>query len=147
MFTSHVFHHTVPHRFQLTKVLRQSEDNKFFLDVLSDARLGICSKETAAFIETLSRDLSPELNSVATHISFKKNAVLLYNRLKMEEIDGDLMRFDATYKGNDDKVNWPGERSLFLKSDCKVMLLWNKSESLKNGSISTCSNPFGIREL
>ena len=30
-----------------------------------------------------------------------------------------------------------GERSLFLKSDCKVMLLWNKSESLKNGSMGT----------
>ena len=47
------------------------------------------------------------------------------------------MRFEATYEGNGDKVNWPGERSLFLKSDCKVMLLWNKSESLKNGSIGT----------
>ena len=137
MFTSHVFRHAVPHRFQLTKVLRQSEDNKFFLDALSDVRLGICSKETAAFIETLSRDLSPELNSVATHIFFKKNAVLLYNRLKLEELDGDLMRFDAIYEGNGDEVNWPGERSLFLMSDCKVMLLWNKSESLKNGSIGT----------
>ena len=91
----------------------------------------------AAFIETLSRDLSPELNSIAAHIFFKKNAVLLLNRLRLEEIDGDLMRFEAAYEGNGDKVNWPGERSLFLKSDCKVMLLWNKSESLKNGSIGT----------
>ena len=57
--------------------------------------------------------------------------------MKLEEIDGDLMRFEATYEGNGNKVNWPGERSLFLKSDCKVMLLWNKSERLKNGSIGT----------
>lgn len=119
------------------KVLRQSEDNKFFLDALSNIRLGIYSKETAAFIEMLSRDLSPELNSVATHIFLKKNAVLLFNRLKLDEIDGDLMRFEATYEGNGNKVNWPGERSLFLKSDCKVMLLWNKFERLKNGSIGT----------
>ena len=34
-------------------------------------------------------------------------------------------------------MNWPGEQSVFLKSDCKVMLLWNKSESLKNGNIGT----------
>ena len=34
-------------------------------------------------------------------------------------------------------MTWPGEQSVFLKSDCKVMLLWNKSESLKNGSIET----------
>ena len=34
-------------------------------------------------------------------------------------------------------MNWLGEQSVFLKSDCKVMLLWNKSESLKNGSIGT----------
>lgn len=135
MFTSHVFRHAVLHRFQLTKVLPQSEDNKFFLDALSHVRLGTCSKETAAFIETLSRDLSLELNSVATHIFFKKNAVLLFNCLRLEDIDGDLMRFEATYEGNGDKVNWPG--SLFLKRDCKVMPLWNKSESLKNGSIGT----------
>lgn len=57
--------------------------------------------------------------------------------MKLEEIDGDLMCFEATYEGNGNKVNWPGERSLFLKSDCKVMLLWNKSERLKNGSIGT----------
>ena len=80
MFTSHVFHHAVPHRFQLTKVLRLCEDNKFFLDALSDVRLGICSEETTAFIETLSRDLSAQLNLLPTHFFFKKNAVLFYNR-------------------------------------------------------------------
>ena len=73
----------------------------------------------AAFIETLSRDLSPELNSLAMYTFFKKNAVLFFN---LEEIDGDLMRFEATYEGNSDKVSWPGERSLFLKSDCDAAL-------------------------
>lgn len=99
--------------------------------------MGLAPKKRLHFIEMLSRDLSPELNSVATHIFFKKNAVLLFNRLRLEEIDGDIMRFEATYEGNGDKVNWPGERSLFLKRHCKVMLLWNRSKSLKNGSIGT----------
>ena len=66
--------------------------------------------------------------------SSQRNAVLLYNRLKLEEIDGDSMRFDATYEGKSDKLKWPGERSPFLKSDSKMMLLWN---SFMNGSLGT----------
>ena len=62
---------------------------------------------------------------------------MLFNRMKKDELEGDLMRFDATYEGDGEKVNWPGERSLFLKKECKVMLLWNKSEDLKNGSMGT----------
>ena len=137
MFTSDLFQFAFPHRFQLTKILRQSEHNKLFLAALSDVRLGVCSNETAAFIDRLSRDLSPHLKLAATHIFFKKNAVLLFNRLKLEELDGELMRFDASFELNGDKVNWPGKKSRFLKSDCKVMLLWNKSETLKNGSTGT----------
>ena len=51
MFKSTVFQFAVPHRFRLTKVMRQSESNKLFLDALSDVRLGVCSNETAVFIE------------------------------------------------------------------------------------------------
>ena len=88
MFKSAVFQFTVPHRFQLTKVMRQSESNKLFLDALSDVRLGVCSNETAVFIEKLSRELSPRLKIAATHIFFKKNAVMLFNRMKMDELEG-----------------------------------------------------------
>ena len=115
MFKSAVFQFAVPHRFQLIKVMRQSESNKLFLDALSDVRLCVCLNETAVFIEKLSRELSPQLKIAATHIFFKKNAVMLFNRMKMDELEGDLMRFDVTYKGDGEKVNWPGERSLFLK--------------------------------
>ena len=36
----------------------------------------------------------------------------------MDKLEGDLMRFDATCEGDGEKVNWPGERSLFLKKEC-----------------------------
>ena len=111
MFKSAVFRFAVPHCFQLTKVMRQSESNKLFLNALSDVRLGVCSNETAVFIEKLSRELSPQLKIAATHIFFKKNAVMLFNRMKMDELEGDLMRFDATYEGDGEKVNWPGEKT------------------------------------
>ena len=115
MFTSDLFQFAFPHRFQLTKILGQSEHNKLFLAALSDFRLGVCSNETAAFIDRLSSDLSPHLKLAPTHIFFKKNAVLLFNRLKLEELDGELMRFDASFELNGDKVNWPGEKSVFFE--------------------------------
>ena len=74
--------------------------NTMFKNCLSDVRLGTCAKETAAFIEKLSRRLDPELKSVATHIFFKKNSVFLFNRSALEELDGELLRFDATFDGN-----------------------------------------------
>ena len=44
MFTSHVCRHGVSHRFQLTKVLRLSQD-KLFLDTLSMSDLGFSRKK------------------------------------------------------------------------------------------------------
>ena len=32
-------------------------------------------------------------------------------------------------------MKFPGEKTLFLKRDCKVMLVWNRSDALKNGSM------------
>ena len=78
MFTSIVFQHAVPHRFQLTKVLRQSGENALLLHALSEVRLGICSEETAQYIQHLSRNIQPELETIATHIFFKKLIVSLF---------------------------------------------------------------------
>ena len=36
-----------------------------------------------------------------------------------------------------DKISWPGEKVLHFKSNCKVMLVWNLSDELKNGSMGT----------
>lgn len=52
-----------------------------------------------------------------------KDFVLLYNRSTIEEIDGELVCFDPTFEGKGEKMKWPGERSLFLKGGCKVILL------------------------
>ena len=31
-----------------------------------------------------------------------------------------------------EKMNWPGSKTLFLKKNCRTMLIWNKSDLLKN---------------
>lgn len=41
-------------------------------------------------------------------------------------------------------MNWPGQRLLQLKINCKVMLIWNKSDDLKNG---TMGKFVGMRSL
>ena len=51
MFSSIVFQHAVPHRFQLTKVLRHSEESALLLHALSEVRLGVCSEATAKYIQ------------------------------------------------------------------------------------------------
>ena len=89
----------MPHRFQLTKLLRQSESNKQFPKAVSEVRLGICSEETETFIGALSRNLDSQLAQIATHIFFKKNAVLMFNRSRVEELEGDYRRFDAVFEG------------------------------------------------
>ena len=113
MFTSIVFQHAVPHRFQLTKVLRQSEQTALLLHALSEVILSICSEETAQHIKHLSRNIQPELETVATHIFFKKNYVLFFNRARLEEVDGEFIWVDATYEGSAaDKISWPVEKVL-----------------------------------
>ena len=135
MFKSIVFQHAIAHRFELTKVLRQSDGDKIFAAALKDLRYGKCSQETADCMEQLSRELEPGLAENATHIFFKRNGALLFNRSALNVLGGEMFKFNATFEGNGAKVKWPGEKVLFLKKNCKVMLIWNKSEILKNGSM------------
>ena len=65
---------------------------------------------------------------------------MLFNRSRLEEVDGEFIQFDAIYEGSataGDKISWPGEKVLHLKNNCKVMLVWNLSDELKNGSMGT----------
>ena len=136
MFKSRVFEHAITHQFQLAKVLRQSEADKMFVAALKDLRLGKCSEETSNFMAQLSRGLEPRLAEDATHIFFKRNGALLFNRSALNNLGGEIIRFSTTFEGGSgDKIKWPGEKALFLKKDCKVML--NKCNILKNGSMGT----------
>ena len=46
-----------------------------------------------------------------------------------------MLTFDASYENeNSSTMSWPGKRVLQLKTGCKSMLVWNKSDDLKNGS-------------
>lgn len=135
MFESPLFDHAISHRFALTKVMRQSEEDREFLKALSEIRFGQCSNETETYLCSLSRELPRPLKECATHIFFRKMPVMLMNREELDKLPGNMLTFDASYENeNSSSMSWPGERVLQLKTGCKVMLVWNKSDDLKNGS-------------
>jgi hypothetical protein len=55
----------------------------------------------------------------------------------VEDLPGKLIRLHATFEGDGKSMKWPGQKTLLLKHGCKVMLVWNKSATLKNGSVGT----------
>lgn len=60
---------------------------------------------------------------------------MLMNREELDKLPGTMLTFDAPYKNkNSSSISWLGKRIFQLKTGCKVMLVWNKSDDFKNGS-------------
>ena len=77
MFKSPLFDLAISHRFALTKLMHQSENDQRFLKVLADIRLGLCSMESEEYLCSLKRTLPAVLEQSATHIFFRKIPVAL----------------------------------------------------------------------
>ena len=86
MFNSVVFQRAITHRFEMTGVMRHADEE--FLSALRDIRLGKCSQRTSEYFSALSHTLSPEIESKATHIYFKKLPVSLHNRQALQGLAG-----------------------------------------------------------
>ena len=135
MFLSPLFASAIPHRFELTQIMRQSDPT--FLFALSEIRLGKCSKASERFLSSLQRDLLREVKEDATHIFFRKVNAHLFNIMKISELPGEML-FDTEYENaQSQNITWPGQRHLQLKENCKIMMVWNKSSDIRNGSMGT----------
>ena len=134
MFQSPIFQQAIPHRFKLTQSMRQDESEKEFLACLDELRAGTCSKESEIVIQGLKRELLDELEEQATHIFFRKVPTRLFNLTKLSQLGTEEDRFEAVDSGNTDNIDCAAEKTLVLKPGCKVMLIWNKSAELRNGS-------------
>ena len=99
--------------------------------------MGKCSDISHAFIKSLARPLSDEVKETATHIFVKRLPVQFFNSQVLFMLPGDLFTFEAIDEGDVSGIQCPADRVLLLKPGCKVMLLWNKSNSLVNGSQGT----------
>ena len=134
MFFSPLFDFAVAHRFGLTVVMRQQDPA--FLSAVSEIREGNCSLATEHFITSLQRELPWQLLQNATHIYFRKVPVQLENRRQLDAINEEMITFQADFENDRSRsMSWPGASILQLKRGCKVMLVWNKSDDLKNGTL------------
>ena len=116
IFESPLFDFAISHRFALTKVMRQSENDKHFLKALADIRLGKCSKDSEEYICSLKRSLPAVLEENVTHIFFRKIPVALMNRKELDKLPGELFYYDASFENDNSRsMSWPGVPVLQLK--------------------------------
>lgn len=130
MFEAALFHLAVPHRFQLSRSLRQINADERFLRAIEELRLGWCSVSTEEYMKSLSRPIPGE----PIHIYFRKASVQLHNHDVIIDMEGEAMRFDCQDVGKVAGISCPAEEKLILKPNAKVMLVWNVSDKLRNGS-------------
>jgi ATP-dependent DNA helicase PIF1 len=134
MFESDLFKVAIPHTFNLTRLMRQEQAELQFLSSLRELRSGQTSPDNTRFLRSLSRDLCDDLNRTAIHIFLKKIPAQLHNLSVLRELPGEYVRIEAVKEGNTMGISCPAEDVLMLKADCRVMLTWNKSTKLKNGT-------------
>ena len=134
IYESELFDKCLPHRYELLEIMRQNLTEHEFLACLKDIRLGECTENSLKVIESLERDLPEELDKEAVHIYFKKLPVQMHNQRYLRSMPGEVLRFEATDEGDTSGIQCPAEKTIFVKPGCKIMMLWNKSERLRNGS-------------
>ena len=133
LFNSDLFNRAVPRRLELTQFMRQADAGGRFLQAFTELRMGSCTAETAEYLRTLSRPITGE----AIHIYFKKRSVQLHNLQAVEELPGEQLVFPCEDKDDTRGISCPAEETLVLKSGAKVMLVWNLTDKLKNGTPGT----------
>ena len=134
-FESPVFCKAFPHRYELKTIFRQNDGEDALKACLKEIRSGDCSPSTATFIQSLSRNLTSEKENEAVHIFFKKIDVQLHNLRKLQTLTGKRVQFPSVDEGDTQNIQCPVDNMLVLKPNCKVMLLWNKSNELRNGTM------------
>ena len=133
IYESRIFNDVFRHRIELTKILRQSESEGLFKDLLEMLRVGKCNDEAEEYARSLSREIvAPEENE-SIHIYFKKVYVEFHNGAVLANLPGDLIQLKSIDTGNTSGLEKSISGVLSLKPKCKVILLYNINDNLKNG--------------
>ena len=134
MYESEIFNEAFQHRVQLTKILRQSYDDVAFKEWLEMLRVGDCSKEGQKYAESLNREITTEERNQSTHIYFRKVHVEFHNGNVLAILPGELVQFQSIDTGNSSGLEKEIPNVLGVKCGCKIILLYNINDTLKNGS-------------
>ena len=140
MYESPLWLYVMPHRYELITLKRLESTDERFVKFLQEIRLGTCSQDSCEYSKSLARCFSEPTSTEATHVYFNKVSVLFHNSDVMRGMPGEFLRFEATDEGDTIGMQCPAEKTILLKPGCKVMLLWNVSEDLRNGTSGTFWN-------
>ena len=134
VYVSELFNEVFPHRVELTKVLRQAETESRLKKLLDHLRNGECNDDTEEYINSLERECSTCNNPIVpTHIYFRKLHVEIHNGNVLANLPGQADTFDSIDSGYTHCLNKSTAKLLTLKPGCKIMLLYNINDELKNG--------------
>ena len=133
IYESRIFNDVFRHRVELTKILRQSESEELFMDLLEMLRVGKCNDEAEDYARSLSREIAAPEENESIHIYFKKVYVEFHNGTVLANLPGDLIQLKSIDTGNTSGLEKSISAVLCLKPRCKVILLYNINDNLKNG--------------
>ena len=133
IYESQLFNDVFPHRFELTRILRQQETEHRLIAALDQLRLGKCDDETEKYLRLLSRKTDSCHDISPVHIFFKRLPVDVHNLSVLAAIPGPKLSFESIDCGDARSLNNTVPAVLCLKPGCKVMLSYNINDQLKNG--------------
>lgn len=71
------------------------------------------------------------------HVYFRKLSVQLHNLDVLFQLPEQLLSFQCIDEGNVSGISCPADEKLLLKPNAKVMIVWNISDYIKNGTPAT----------
>lgn len=91
--------------------------------------------DIANYFVSFLREFDFYFDNKVMYIFFRKVLIIFYNRAVVDNFFGEFIRLKAEYEGETNNMKWSGEDIIILKEGVKVMLVWNKTDTLKNGSM------------
>jgi ATP-dependent DNA helicase PIF1 len=135
IFHSKLFDEAFSHRVELKQVKRQYESEFQLKRALDQVRIGECTDDTEAYFNTLNRECKPSDGSEdVVHIYFRKLSVEVHNIDVLSSLPGDLIVLQSSDTGSAKYLERSVSSVIPLKPGCNVMLLYNISNKLRNGS-------------
>lgn len=95
--------------------------------------MGECSDEAEEYARSLNREIVAPEKEESIHIYFKKIHVEFHNGTVLASLPGELIQLHRIDSGHTNGLEKIIPRVVAVKPGCKIMLLYNVSDSLKNG--------------
>jgi hypothetical protein len=130
------------HRINLNIIHRQCDT--MLINAINELERGTPSPPTVAFINSLSRPLSEDMENNSVYLFARNIDVDLFNNDKVQGLPGHMFVFRSEDEGDFHYINkFLALRNLGLKIGCPVMLLVDLTEELVNGKIGKVSTILG----